>query len=107
MLFQLLQSLNLMDYSLLVGIHDSTIPAGEMSDFEDFGDDDDSGEESTDLPLSPSNTGELTKFVTKIISVCHVRPSFCLHDNLHLQNAPTCTRVYGAVHLELLFVAFG
>ena len=58
MLFQLLQSLNLMDYSLLVGIHDSTIPAGEMSDFEDFSDDE-SGEEYTDLPLSPNNTGEL------------------------------------------------
>ena len=55
-----------MDYSLLVGIHDCTIPAGEMSDFEDNSDDDDdddSGEECTDLPLSPSNTGELTKLV--------------------------------------------
>ena len=64
MLFQLLQSLNLMDYSLLVGIHDCTIPAGEMSDFEDYSDDDASDEECSDLPLSPSNTGELTKFVS-------------------------------------------
>jgi hypothetical protein len=89
MLFQLLQSLNLMDYSLLVGIHDSTIPAGEMSDFEDFSDDE-SGEEYTDLPLSPSNTGVLAQllsiFLMNIVSVYPARPPLA-RQPLHLSAA--------------------
>ena len=48
-----------MDYSLLVGIHDCTIPSDVVDELEDSDDEYDSGEEYTDQPLSPSNTGKL------------------------------------------------
>ena len=56
-LFQLLQSLNLMDYSLLVGIHDCTLPPDAIEEFEDIDNEYDSGDGYSDQPLSPCNTG--------------------------------------------------
>ena len=44
-----------MDYSLLVGIHDCTIPV----DVVDESTDNSSDEDCSDQPLSPSNTGEI------------------------------------------------
>ena len=48
-----------MDYSLLVGIHDCSIPSDMMDEFNDIDDDYDSTEEYSDVPLSPTNTGKL------------------------------------------------
>ena len=103
MLLQLLQSLNLMDYSLLVGIHDSTIPAGEMSDLEDFSDDDESGEECTDLPLSPSNTGELTFFYKYIVYTCNCSFSLVMLDPFCLA---TCAHVHRCEWKGLQFTCY-
>ncbi len=58
---QLLQKLNLMDYSLLVCIHDCTIPPD--SDDEDFNDCEEDGYISSDdigePPQSPHSPGEM------------------------------------------------
>ena len=71
-----------MDYSLLVGIHDCTAPAGEVSDFEDYSDDS-SDEECIDLPLSPRNNG---KFNLCIVHT-YVRTCARLYDHYSLLQA--------------------
>ena len=46
-----------MDYSLLVGIHDCTLPPDAIEEFEDIDNEYDSGDGYSDQPLSPCNTG--------------------------------------------------